>query len=127
MLGCAGYFSGCGEPDPTYRHRVTAGLAKNEWNGQLTWQLIGSVRNGNESDGEYTAPGNTVDEIGTKHYFNGSISRSFNDNLTLTLGAINLLDSGPPVIGDNDEQANTYPATYDVFGRTFFANAKVNF
>jgi len=127
VLGCAGYFSGCGEPDPTYRHRVTAGLAKNEWNGQLTWQLIGSVRNGNEVDGEYTAPGNTVDEIGTKHYFNGSISRSFNDNLTLTLGANNLLNSGPPVIGDNDEQANTYPATYDVFGRTFFANAKVNF
>ena len=127
VLGCAGYFDGCGEPDPTYRHRVTAGLAKNEWNGQLTWQLIGAVKNGFESNGTYTAPGNFVDEIGTKHYFNGSISRTFSDNLTLTFGANNLLDSGPPVIGDNDEQANTYPATYDVFGRTFFANAKVNF
>ncbi len=127
VLECAGYFSGCGEPDPVYRHRVTAGLAKNEWSGQLAWQLIGSVKNGNESDGEYTAPGNFVDEIGVKHYFNGSVSRTFNDQLTITMGANNLLNSGPPVIGDNDEQANTYPATYDVYGRTFFANAKVRF
>ena len=38
----------------------------------------------------------------------------------MTVGIDNLLDEEPQVIGDNQEQANTYPATYDVFGRTYF-------
>lgn len=55
------------------------------------------------------------------------MSKDFGENLTITAGANNVLDNGPPVIGDNDEQANTFPATYDVFGRTFFASARVRF
>lgn len=128
LAECQGHFgNACGEPDPEYRHRVTAGLSDGPWSGQLTWQLIGAVRNGVTIDGDYEAPGNFVDKIGAKSYFNTSVSRSFNEQLTLTVGANNVLDQGPPVIGDNDEQANTFPATYDVFGRTFFASAKVRF
>lgn len=128
VFECQGQFgTGCGEPDPKYRHRVTGNLSNGDWSGQLAWQLIGSVRNGAIIDGEYEAPGNFVDEIGTKHYFDASITKDFGEHLSLTFGANNLLDSGPPVIGDNDEQANTFPASYDVFGRTFFSSAKVRF
>ncbi len=31
------------------------------------------------------------------------------------------------VMGDNQEQANTYPATYDVFGRTYFLRMSADF
>ena len=50
-----------------------------------------------------------------------------NDNLRFTLGIDNLLDEEPPLIGDNQEQANTYPATYDPFGRTIYGSAKIRF
>jgi len=124
----AGHFGSIvGEPDPTYRHRMTANLAKGDWSGQLSWELIGSVDNGATIDGDFTPPGNFVDEIGTFHYFDLSFTKDFGEHLSLTFGANNVFDKNPPVIGDNDEQANTFPATYDVFGRTFFSSARVRF
>ena len=122
MFECAGAFGiDCGEPDPTYRHRVVAGLDKDSWSFQTVWRLVGSV------DDDDDTTDNTVEEISTRHYFDASVSKELGENLTLTMGANNVFDKNPPVIGDNDEQANTYPATYDVFGRTFFANAKISF
>ena len=51
-----------------------------------------------------------------------------NDTLSLTLGIENLLDSGYELIGDDSaEQSNTYPATYDTLGRTFFGRVNVRF
>jgi outer membrane receptor protein involved in Fe transport len=122
VVRCAGEFgTTCGEPDPTYRHRMTANLNNADWSLQTVWRLVGGV---DDDAGEGV---NTVDSISTRNYFDTSVSKDFGENLTLTLGANNVFDKNPPVIGDNDEQANTYPATYDVYGRTFFANAKVSF
>ena len=98
---------------------------KDDWTGQIVWQLLGSVDDGGILDDPVTTQ--VVDSIGTTHYFDVSISKSFGDKFTLTFGSNNVLDEEPPVIGDNDEQANTFPATYDVFGRSFFANARINF
>ena len=39
----------------------------------------------------------------------------------------NLFDKEPPIIGSNQEQANTYPGTYDVLGRDFFISANLRF
>ena len=125
VFDCAGRFgNNCGEPDPSYRHRMTGQYSKGPWSTQLGWQLIGSVEDGASITDD---PEQFVNEIGTTHYVDLSVSREFGENLSLTVGANNILSENPPVIGDNDEQANTFPATYDVFGRTFFANAKVRF
>ena len=61
------------------------------------------------------------------NYFDFAGTYRFNDNYSLTLGIDNLLDEDPPILGDNQEQANTYPATYDVFGRTYFLRGSVDF
>ena len=129
VFDCAGYFgNNCGEPDPEYRHFVTLGTNAGMFNVQATWQMLGSVTDGAELEPDF-APGDeqSVSEIGDEHYFGLSGTADIGDNLALTLGVNNLLDNNPPVIGDNDEQANTYPSTYDVFGRTFFGNVRVNF
>ena len=63
--------------------------------------------------------------------------------MTLTLGVNNLFDKLPQtprfdgiivsgdndgtLLGDNQEQANTYPSTYDVLGRDFFVSAVIKF
>jgi len=122
LITCDGEFgTTCGEPDPAYRHRMTAGLDKDSWTGQVVWRLVGGV------DDDAGEGANVVDSISARHYFDASVGKDFGENLRITFGANNVFDKNPPVIGDNDEQANTFPATYDVFGRTFFANAKVSF
>lgn len=119
LIDCLGQFgSVCGEPIPEYKHRTSASWHRGNLTSQLTWRYVGSV----EDD-----PGFVVNNIDGTHYIDLSGSWQVNDNFTLTSGIDNLLDQDPPIIGDNDEQSNTFPATYDVFGRTFFVQAKATF
>ena len=121
-ITCAGEFGNtCGEPDPEYRHRMTAILDTDRFSTQLVWRHIGSL------DDDAGPGSSSIDSIDAFNYFDGSSTWDVNDNLALTLGINNLFDEQPPILGDNQEQANTFPATYDVFGRTFFLNAKTRF
>lgn len=121
-IECAGNFGvDCGEPDSSYRHRMTTVWDTDRFSTQLAWRLVGEVDD-DDADTDYT-----VDSIDTTHYFDGSTTWDASDNLAFTFGVNNIFNEEPPVIGDNDEQANTYPATYDVYGRTFFLNAKTKF
>ena len=73
-----------------------------------------------------------------------TLSVEASENLTITAGINNLFDTlpGAPefdangvvtnrpnslLLGDNQEQANTYPSTYDVLGRDFFVSAMIKF
>lgn len=122
VVACDGRFgTTCGEPIPTYRHRVTAGLDNDGLGVQAVWRMVGGV----DDDAGFGV--NTVDRVGTRNYFDASAGYDITEQLRLTVGVNNIFDKNPPVIGDNDEQANTYPATYDVFGRSYFANASFTF
>jgi len=127
IFDCAGFFgNNCGEPDASYRHYVTANLSKGPLTTQVTWQYTGGVRDGGVFD--LPTPNiQSVNQISAYNYFNTSATYDFTDSFAMTFGVRNLFDKQPPVLGDNDEQANTFPSTYDVFGRSFFANAKVRF
>ncbi len=122
-LTCAGEFGvDCDDPQPEYKHRMSAKWAKGPYTAQLLWRHIGSSKD-DEGLGYQVA----VTEIDAFNYFDLSGSWEINENFTLTGGIDNLFDEEPPILGDNQEQANTYPATYDVFGRTFFMRATARF
>ena len=120
---CAGKFGVdiCGEPLPEYKHRATANWSRDQWSGMLSWRYVGEVDD-DDPDAVYF-----VEKIDGTSYFDAAATYSFTDNYKVTLGIDNLLDEEPPIIGDNQEQANTWPATYDVFGRTFFLRATAEF
>jgi len=121
-IECAGNFGQqCGDPLPDYKHRATFGWSRDRITAQLTWRLVGAVDD-DDPDIEYT-----IEDIDTTHYFDAVGSYDFGGGFTATLGIDNLFDEQPPIIGDNQEQANTYPATYDVFGRTFFLRVGAQF
>ena len=80
-----------------------------------------------EADDDDDAATFVVETIDDTHYFDVVGAYRFNENVKLTLGIDNVLDEEPPILGDNQEQANTWPATYDVFGRTYFARLLVSF
>ena len=59
--------------------------------------------------------------------FDLSFAFDVNENYSLAMGVNNLFNKKPQVIGDNQEQANTYPGSYDVLGRDFFVSANLKF
>jgi outer membrane receptor protein involved in Fe transport len=120
---CAGSFGTllCGEPVPSFKHRASVQWMRGPITAQLLWRYVGEV------DDDDPGTDYAVETIDGTHYFDVSGSYQVNDNLTLTGGIDNLLNEEPPILGDNQEQANTYPATYDVFGRTFFIKATTRF
>lgn len=121
-IECAGNFGNdCGEPLPEYKHRANFRWTGDKITGQLLWRMVGEA-NDDDPDIDYV-----VDSIDTTHYFDASGTYRFSDNWWLTVGIDNLLDESPPILGSNDEQSNTWPATYDVFGRTFFLRASAEF
>ncbi|GAA6168863.1 TonB-dependent receptor [Sessilibacter corallicola] len=121
-IECAGKFGNiCGEPVPEYKHRMTFGWTGDKLNAQLVWRFIGSVDD--DDDGTDFA----VESIDEESYFDFSASYQVSDNYSINFGIDNLLDTDPTLLGDNQEQANTFPATYDVFGRTFYLAAKASF
>ncbi len=87
-----------------------------------------------------------VERIGAYDLIDLTLSYDFNEMFTFSVGVNNLFDTLPttPVFdangtvtndtntllqgGDNNaEQANTYPSTYDVLGRDWFASVLVRF
>jgi outer membrane receptor protein involved in Fe transport len=123
VVECAGKFgTQCGEPLPEYKHRMSFRWTGDKVTAQLLWRLIGEV------DDDDPAQTFSIETISSQSYFDASGSYRFNDNYSVTLGIDNLLDDDPPLVGNgNNEQANTWPATYDVFGRTFFLRASATF
>ncbi len=122
-LTCAGEFGAdCDDPIPEYKHRVTTRWMDGAFTAQVLWRYIGAV---DDDGGLGFTP--AVAEVDAFNYFDASGSYQLNDSVRLTVGIDNLFDEKPPIMGDNQEQANTYPATYDVFGRTYWANIRAAF
>ena len=122
VIECAGKFgANCGEPIQEYGHRVSFNWNRDAWTGQLIWRYVGETDD-DDDDTLYA-----VEKLDAENYFDASGSYQFNDRYSVSFGIDNLFDTDPPILGDNGEQANTYPATYDVFGRTFFLRGSATF
>ena len=87
-----------------------------------------------------------VERIGAYDLIDLTLAYDFNETVTFSVGVNNLFDTLPStpefsatgevlndtntlLLGDfnNGEQSNTYPSTYDVLGRDYFASVLVRF
>lgn len=120
QIECAGKFGNvCGEPVPEYKHRTTFKYSTDDYTVQLLWRFVGEV--------EDDTGGFDVNDIDAESYFDLNASYALTDNFSLAGGVDNLLDTKPPILGGNAQQANTWPATYDVFGRTYYVSLTATF
>lgn len=87
----------------------------------LAWRHLSAVED-DDDDIDYS-----VEKIPAYDYFDLSVSFDVAKKFTWSIGMNNMFNKKPPVLGDNQEQSNTYPTTYDVNGRTFFTNVVMNF
>jgi outer membrane receptor protein involved in Fe transport len=112
------------EPLPRWK-----GVTRVTWqDGPLTLSLryryIDSVRQfnyvNNLHQGKTDSLANyTRGEIPAMHYFDLSGTYKLDEAVKFYAGINNLFDKDPPILGDYASYDNSYPATYDIYGRTF--------
>ena len=120
---CAGAFgqSVCGNPQPKWKASTRLSWRDGPLTTSLSWSHLGAV-NDDDASADYV-----VERLKSYNLFDLSMSADVSDNLTISAGINNLFDKKPQLIGDNQEQANTYPSVYDVLGRDFFVSANLRF
>mgnify|MGYP001806421341 CR=1 FL=1 len=119
---CAGRFGlNCGNPTPKWKWSSRLSWLDGPVTTSVRWRHIGAVNDDDETTDFI------VDRIEAVDYFDLTVGFNAADNFTLNLGVNNIFDKQPPVIGSNQEQANTYPGVYDVLGRDFFVSVQLRF
>ncbi|MEM9839646.1 MAG: TonB-dependent receptor [Pseudomonadota bacterium] len=135
LNNCSGYFGGrfgqCGEPFPEWKHTMFITHTIEDLTTTLRWRYIGEVTADDAIDpsgalDDFTElRGTTIDAY---NYFDLTAAYAFGDNINLSVGIQNIFENEPPIQGDSfQEQANTWPATYDPFGRSYFINTTFTF
>lgn len=120
---CAGKFGAlvCGNPRPKFRWTSRASLIDGPITMSVRWRHLGPVGD-DDPDTDYY-----VERIPSYDVFDLSFGFDVNETLTLSAGVNNLFDKMPTLLGDNAEQSNTYPSTYDLLGRDYFISARMKF
>lgn len=123
FTNCAGRFgtATCGNPNPKYKWTSRLSLLDGPVTTSVRWRHIGAVRDDND-DVDFV-----VERLGAKDYIDLAFSYAVSDEFTFSVGVNNVFDIEPRLIGSNSEQANTYPGTYDVLGRDYFASVNFRF
>lgn len=117
---CAGLFGlNCGNPTPKYKWSSRLSWLDGPLTTTVRWRHVGKTRDDDDSTDYF------VESIKAYDLFDLAFSLGVTDTATMNFGINNLFDKKPPIIGSNQEQANTYPGTFDVLGRDFFVS--VNF
>ena len=117
----------CGEPLPEYKATTRINWNDGPMTVSLRWRWIDSI-----TDDQINLAGRdpatlAVPHTGSINYFDLTTSFLLDDNYTVTFGIENLFDKTQPLIGSSQEQLNTFPSTYDPFGRKFFLSATAHF
>ncbi|WBO23225.1 TonB-dependent receptor domain-containing protein [Sphingomonas abietis] len=117
---CSGRFGTiCGNPYAKWRLNGRATWSTGPVDLSVQWRYLSPVHDDDDST-TYS-----VERIKAYNYFDLTAQIAAGDHFTWTFGVNNVANKQPPLLGDNQEQANTYPSTYDPYGRTFFVNVGV--
>ncbi|ABC62383.1 TonB-dependent receptor domain-containing protein [Erythrobacter litoralis] len=144
VVECAGEFGQtCGEPTPSFKWTSRLSFVDGPLTTSIRWRHLSGVED--DDDTVDYAAFNGVERIPAYDLIDLTFSFDVNEQVTVAFGVNNLFDELPqaPVftagsvvvqnqndgtrLGDNQEQANTYPSTYDVLGRDFFVSANFRF
>ena len=132
---CAGaYGPTCGEPIPRFK-----GITRVSWiNGPVDvtvgWRFIDSVTIDKyllplRADSATVPALDTLTNpvLPTANYLDLGVAWNVTDGVELSGGVNNVLGWGPPVVGSSAGYGNTWPATYDPYGQTFYFDFKAKF
>lgn len=141
-LECSGKFGlSCGQPTPEYKWTTRASFIDGPVTTSLRWRHLDGVTDDDDSV-DYAAF-NGTERLRAYDLLDLTFSFEANEQMTFTFGVNNIFDTlpGTPtfdaagivtndpanLLGDNQAEANSYPSTYDVLGRDFFASVNMKF
>ena len=130
---CAGLVGDtCLRPDPKWRWSQTTKWDYDALSLQLRWQYLSKVTNDNVALDGVPASAFKVPVIGAEHYFDLTGAYKLNETVAIRAGITNLFDNKPPVVGNDyggttENSGNTFPATYDTLGRSYFLGVTASF
>lgn len=144
ILECAGQFgANCGEPTASFKWTSRLSFVDGPLTTSIRWRHLSGVED-DDPDTDYAAR-NGSERIPAYDLIDLTFSFEVTEQFTFALGVNNLFNTLPQAaefanggvvvsnpndgtrLGDNQEQANTYPSTYDVLGRDFFASVNFKF
>lgn len=134
---CVGLFGAqCGTPAPKWRHKLRVGFNFPSGIGiSGQWRYFSKTKN-EGLDTNPTLHQKTVfpfnQRIPAQSYFDLALSAKIGDHYNFRLGANNILDRKPPLVGSQTSSSsalngNTFAQVYDTLGRYLFAGFSVNF
>ena len=119
-LNCAGKFGiSCGNPYAKWRLSGRTTYATGPLTVSVLYRHLSAVRDDDDTT-TYS-----VERIKPYDYFDLTAAFDVKPGFTFSVGVNNMFNRKPPILGDNQEQANTYPSTYDPYGRAFFMSTSV--
>jgi outer membrane receptor protein involved in Fe transport len=126
---CAGLYGNvCLLPQPEWRHKMRFSWST-PWNVDvaLTWRYYQEVTFDASVGGGSVAAIDNV--LAAQNYLDLAGSWAVTKQLTVRGGINNILDRSPPISSQvgTTGNGNTYPQTYEAFGRRVFVNATVKF
>ncbi len=125
---CAGYYGNtCGNPQPEFQANTRVNWTTGDLTLSALVRYIGSTEDDQLSGTDVEASSLVVSEIDAAIYVDLSASYVFSENLNVNFGVKNVFDEEPTALGDSQQQANTFPETYDVIGPRVFLSASYTF
>ncbi|WP_298399959.1 TonB-dependent receptor [Sphingobium sp.] len=120
---CAGRFGtlACGNPTPKYKWTSRLSWIDGPLTTSFRWRHLSSVRDDDDLTDYF------VEKIPSYDQFDLSFSLDVTETFNMSMGMNNMFNKKPKILGFNQEQANTYPGTYDVLGRDFFVSGRLKF
>ncbi len=130
---CAGLYGNvCGTPNPEWRHQARLSFdMPNGMGASIRWRYFAAVdqdtTSSNTNLSGTTQPANL--QIPAQNYFDLALTWKVGDHYDFRLGANNLFDREPPIVGSNGggNNGNTYANVYDALGRYIYAGVKLEF
>lgn len=127
---CVGaYGSTCGEPIPDYKGNTRFTWTSGPLGVSLRHRYIDAVttdryvlplRNGVQPASLPNLATMSNPKLDAKQYIDLSLTYDFGDRVEVFAGANNVTDEDPPIVAGFGGYGNTFPATYDYAGVTYF-------
>lgn len=122
VFECAGNFgqNACNDAFPEFQAFTRVTWETGPLGISMLWRYISGPQD-EDIDNAGTDPSTlAVAELDAANYVDLTFTYQFVENLDVNLGFRNIFDEEPTLIGDQQEQANTFPELYDVFGPRIF-------
>jgi iron complex outermembrane receptor protein len=128
---CAGLYGNvCLLPLPEWRHKFRVSWST-PWNFDVaaTWRYIDEVKFDNSNPNNIGSPPSIDAKLEAQNYIDLAASWAVTKQLTIRGGVNNIFDEDPPLSSQvgTTGNGNTYPQTYDAFGRKVFISASYKF